>query len=208
MIHLPVNLETLGFVEREKSKGISVRNKCGRDFLYYALHYLFPEKFNPRQNNPVQIDSHNWLGINFKGHFSTFCAWTQLQFYKMPAFLRSLGLQLEINQVKVSGFWKLIYALLFSRMEYGEGVKLIEDRVNTGNIVGVDIALKYEGLLDHVMFVYGYDDENLYVFDTHQLPMLEYTKLTKDNRFYMKLPKAAIQKRWKKWSRVWSVDPK
>ncbi len=206
MIHLPINLETFGFVQREKYNSVSVRNKCGRDFLYYALHYMFPERFNQDKNNPEQIDSRRLLGINLKGSFSALFAWTQLQFYRMPVFFKSLGLRLEINRVHVSGFWKLMQTLLFSRMEYEEGVRLIQDRVDTGKVSGIDIALRYWGLLDHVMFVYGYDEDNLYVFDTHQIPSIEYTKLTVDNRFYMKLPKAVIQRRWKRWSRVWVVE--
>ncbi len=206
MIHLPINLETFGFVQREKHKGLSVRNKCGRDFLYYALHYYLPERFNKSINNPEQIDYQNMFGANFKGKSSTFLAWTQLQFYKMPDFLRSLGLGLEINNVKVSGFFKLIQSLLFPWMKFDDAVALIQNRVKEGKVTGVDIALKYSGLLDHVMFVYGYDEDSLYVFDTHQIPSLEYIKLTDNDNFYMKLPKSVIQKRWKRFSRVWMVN--
>ncbi len=206
MIHLPINLDTFGFVQREKNKGISVRNKCGRDFLYYALHYYAPQQFNQNINNPEQIDSKKLFGVNFKGAYSALFAWTQIQFFKLPMFLKSLGFRLEVNKLKVNNFFKLVYVLLFSRMKYEDGIKMIESRVDTGKVSGVDIALKFGGLLDHVMFVYGYDEENLYVFDTHQLSMLEYEKLTPDNRFYMKLPKVIIQKRWKRWSRVWSIE--
>lgn len=205
MTHLPINLETFGFVQREKHNGKPVHNKCGRDFLYYALHHLLPQKFNQDLNNPEQIDSKGLFGINIKGHWSTVFAWTQLQFYNMPSFLKSLGISLKINNIDISGFWKMVQTLLCSRMKFDEAIRLIQESVDCGKIVGVDIALKYGGLLDHVMFVYGYDEENLYVFDTHQIHSLEYTKLTEDARFYMKLPKAIIQKRWKRWSRVWEV---
>lgn len=206
MTNLPINLETFGFVQREKHDGITVRNKCGRDFLYYALHYLLPEKFNPNLNNPVQIDSSNLFGINFKGRLSILFAWTQLQFYKMPIFLKSLGIHLEINKVKISSFWKLVQALLFSRINYIEAIKLIQNNVDDGKVTGVDLALKYGGLLDHIMFVYGYDEENLYIFDTNKIPNLEYVKMTEDDRFYMRLSKAVIKQRWKRWSRVWIVE--
>jgi len=43
---LPLSLEKIGFVQREKKKdGSTVIYRCGRDFFYYALHFYFPEKF-------------------------------------------------------------------------------------------------------------------------------------------------------------------
>jgi len=41
---LPTNLDKFGFVEREKKNGKLVKNRCGRDFLYYTLHYYFPQR--------------------------------------------------------------------------------------------------------------------------------------------------------------------
>jgi hypothetical protein len=71
--------------------------------------------------------------------------------------------------------------------------------------VGINIGLKYGGLLDHVMFVYGYDAEVLYICDTHKVSILEYTKLFDNNRYFMKLSKEIIKKRWTKFSRVWEL---
>lgn len=207
MTHLPINLDTFNFVQREKHNGQIVKNKCGRDFLYYALHFLYPQSFNKTENNPEQIDKQKIFGLNFEGKSSIFFAWTQLQFYKMPNLLKSLNLRLIINGTLVTSFKRLIYALLFPRMDYEKAIKLIEKRVDTGKVSGIDIAIRYKGLLDHVMFVYGYDNENLYIFDTRQLEVLDYTKLTADDRFFMKLPKSTIRKNWKRWSRVWCIDP-
>lgn len=203
---LPIDIDTFGFVQRESYKGKTVRNKCGRDFLYYTLHYFFPHTFNAHVNNPEQIDDKNLFGMSFKGFNSVLFAWSQLQFYKMPKLLNSLGLSLKINDIKVSSFWKMIRVLLCSKKDVQDAIPTMQKAVDEGKVVGVDIALKYEGLLDHVMFVYGYDEENLYVFDTHQIPSIEYVKLTDDTRFYMKLPKSIVQKRWKRWSRVWVVE--
>ena len=63
------------------------------------------------------------------------------------------------------------------------------------------------GLLDHVMFVYRYDESNFYVFDSHQVSNLEYEKADGENRYYMKLPKSIVIKRWSKFGRVWIIRP-
>lgn len=206
MINLPINLDTFNFVQREKHQGQIVKNKCGRDFLYYALHFFYPQSFNKTENNTAQIDKQRIFGLNFEGKSSIFFAWTQLQFYKMPNFLKSLDLKLQINGIFISSFCKLIYALLFSRMSYEKAIKIVQDRIDSGGISGIDIAMKFGGLLDHIMFVYGYDEEYLYIFDTQQIPSLEYEKLTDDKKFYMRFRKLDIKKRWKRWSRVWTVD--
>ena len=63
MRHLPINSTNFGFVDREKIKGKRVTNRCGRDFLYYVLHYFYPEQFNALYNNPLEIEQKKIFGF-------------------------------------------------------------------------------------------------------------------------------------------------
>ena len=199
---LPKPIEQIGFVEREKDNGKSVKNKCGRDFLYYALNYYLPEKFNPQELSPTAIERKKLFGL----HLPSGLMWTQLQFLKLPSFLRQNGLVLSINNRKIDSFISFFVAILFSRLYISDALQKVEEAVNKGKVSGIDIGLKFGGLLDHIIFVYGYDEEALYVLDTHKVPMLEYTKLTDDNRHFMKLPKEVIKKRWTRFGRVWEME--
>ena len=84
-----------------------------------------------------------------------------------------------------------------------EAIEDIECAIKAGIVSGIDISIS--GLLDHIMFVYGYDDEYFYVLDTHQVPGLEYEKTTQDSRYIMKISKETIKRRWNKFGRVWIV---
>lgn len=202
MITLPIPLEKVGFVEREKSNGKAVKNRCGRDFLYYALHYCLPAVFHPSGINPIRIETERLFGIRLP----SWLMWTQLQFIYLPNYLKRYDLQLSINSRAISTFFDLASALLFSRISYEEAIVKIEDAIDNGKPVGVDVALKYLGLLDHVMFVYGYDSEFFYILDSHQVPILEYSKVSEDgNEYFMRLPKEIVRKRWMLFSRVWEL---
>jgi hypothetical protein len=202
MKNLPINLNTFGFVQREKLGNVTIKYKCGRDFVYYALNYYFPSEFNQNVNNPKQIDRENIFGLSVPTAFS----WSMLQFVKMPRLLNKYLLILRINKRKVDSFWNFIVAMIFSRISHDKAINLIENSIDRGNVVGVDIALRFQGLEDHIMFVYGYDEDNLYVFDTNKIPVLEYEKITDDEKFIMKLPRRVIKERWKKFSRVWEIS--
>jgi len=202
MISLPVELGKIGFVEREKINSATVKNKCGRDFLYYACNYYLPERFNTFSLNPVDIEHQGLFGLSLPAYL----AWTQLQFYKLPRFLKENKLSLVINNKSISTFTDFVVAIVFLRMSYEKAINTIEQRVNSGHVVGVDISLGFFGLLDHVMFVYGYDTENLYVLDTHKVSHLHYEKITDDNRYMLKLSKKEILDRWSIFSRVWEVN--
>ena len=95
------------------------------------------------------------------------------------------------------------------RISANDALSVVETSVNKGKVSAIDIGINTFGLVDHVLFVYGYDDKNLFVFDTQKLPVLEYEKQTKeeDNRFIMKLSKQIVHKRWTRWGRVWTVMP-
>jgi hypothetical protein len=200
IIHLKKPLATIGFYEREKVNGRIVANKCGRDFLYYVLNYHYEADFNSTKNNPLQIDRGGLFGYPMPAAL----AWTQLQFSKVPNFLNNLQLELYINKKGVKSFISFIQAILFARLSYEEAMKNIESAVINNQTVGIDISLGWEGLLDHVLFVYGYDEQNLYVVDTHKVLGLEYQSV-EDSIYYYKLPKSTIKRRWTRFGRVWKV---
>ena len=87
--------------------------------------------------------------------------------------------------------------------EVTEKFENLEEAIDAGFVVGIDFPFSLLGLINHVIFVYGYDENNLYVFDTHQVLGLEYEKITDDNRYIMKIPKNIIEKRWTRFGRVW-----
>ena len=80
----------------------------------------------------------------------------------------------------------------------------VEKSIDAGSAVGIDIAVGMGGLLDHVMFVYGYDADNLYIFETTETP-IEYERLPGEFPHIMKLSKYEIRKRWTKFGRLWEV---
>jgi hypothetical protein len=203
MPFLPINKKTFGFVQREKIKGKTQKNKCGRDFLYYCLNYYYPQKFNSKNLNPLEIERKRIFGYKI----SPFFAWTSLQFVKIPKSFNQLDLELQINGRKIHSFSEFLISMCVpNRRSVKETLEEIESAIKNKCAIGIDIALDKTGLFDHVMFVYGYDKDNIYVFDTHQVPGLEYEKMTKDNRFIMKLPKRILSQRWALFSRVWKVS--
>ena len=202
---LPIDLETFDFVEREYANEKLVRNKCGRDFLYYSLHYYFPDKFNRNKNNPILIDEDKIFGFPVNDTFS----WLLIQFFKVPALFKKLGLSLSINDKQIKNFASFVFSIINPNKKSAENaITEVENNVDSGFSVGIDVSMGFFGLADHVIFVYGYDKNNLYVFDTHQAPGLEYKKITEDNRYFMKLPKEIIKKRWTRFGRVWIITKK
>ncbi|KKU50714.1 MAG: hypothetical protein UX74_C0041G0003 [Parcubacteria group bacterium GW2011_GWA2_47_10b] len=203
MTSLSINLDQFGFVQRERdTQGRVYKNRCGRDFLYYTLNYYLPDKFNAKVNNPEQITRRNLFGLKIP----SFLAWTTLQFIYVPSLFARMGLSLEINNRRINTWFDLLKAIFSpSRLGWEQRIKEIERAVDNSQVSGINISLGLNGLLDHVIFVYSYDEENLYVFDTHQVAGLEYEKITQDDRYIMKLPKSVIKKRWSRFGRVWIV---
>lgn len=203
---LPIDLDEFGFVEREKRKGKPIVFRCGRDFLYYSLAYYKSEIFNPSGISPALIEKRGIFGLRIPW----WMMWSALQFNKVPKIFKKYNLYLAINDKQIRHYFDFLFAFLFPKKISAQyAISVVEANVNKGEVSGIDISISLFGLVDHVLFVYGYDDENLFVFDTHKLPKLEYEKLTKDgdNKFIMKLPKAVIYKRWSRWGRVWTVTP-
>jgi len=198
----PINLKTFGFVTREKLGDKTVIYRCGRDFIYYALHFYFPEKYNPFNNSASELENKNKLGLKLPW----WLMWSLLQFRKMPKLLESEGLVLNINGREIDSWFQLVLGFTIpSRPSYEEVVRAVEDAIEKGEVVGVDFSIKIGGLVDHILFVYGYDDEHLYLFDTNKIPHLEYEKITDDDRFIMKLSKEELKKRLGPFSRIWKV---
>lgn len=185
---------------RETINGKYAANKCGRDFLYLALHFYHPAVFSAETLNPQDIDRQGLLGTPVPAWLS----WTQVQFKRTAEFLGRYGLTLRINDHKISGYWSFVCAILFSRKDVDIALSQIYAAIDAGKVAGIDISLGLGGLLDHVLFVYGYDDENLYVFDTHTILGLEYIQTTIRPQLY-KLPNNIIRSRWTRFGRVWTV---
>lgn len=201
---LSINLDDFGFVEREKVGGHLVKNRCGRDFLYYVLAYYYPDFNNPRNRSPKTIED---LGL-FGPRIPDWLIWTGLSFQKVPAYLKSFGLRLHINGRLIDDFPRLLLSLVAPRKQtWKQAIETIEHSVSRGYACGLDISTGWYGLKDHVMFVYGCDDDDLYVFDTHQAEKVNYQKLTADNdkRYIMKLSRQTAEKSWSRWSRIWVI---
>ena len=207
--HLPIDLDSFGFVLREKDiNGNTVKNRCGRDFLYYSLNFLFPQEFSPVAQYPKLIEEKNIFGYRLPSYL----IWTGLSFKKVPRLLSNHNLEIRINSVLINSYFDFAYSLFSSKKySFADAITTIKSRVDAGKIVGIDMAVNLSGLADHVMFVYGYDDENLYVFDTHQAHGITYSKVTapNDQRFIMKLPFSIIEEKWKMyWNRIWEINPR
>ena len=135
---LPVDIEKFGFVEREKVGSKTLTNRCGRDFLYYTLHYYFPDKFNPQGLNPREIETQKLFGFRLP----SWLMWTQLQFFNLAKYLKSNNVKLVINEKEIGSFLNFFSANLFSRITYERAIEKIEQSINNGIAVGVDIGLK------------------------------------------------------------------
>lgn len=199
MKNLPIDLNTFPFFEREKAGRKTVRNRCGRDFLFYALAFYLPSKFGLGKLNAYALEHEGYFGVSVPAYL----AWTQIQFLRVPQYFRKLGLQIFISDRRINSFFGFVYANLFSRMSYEKAITSIEKMINGGEVAGVDITIGYGGLLDHVLFVYGYDADNFYVFDTIRAP-IGYAPVGGDEHT-LKLPKTEVKKRWTRFGRVWRV---
>ena len=202
---LNIDLDKFGFVQRERINNKALADQCGRDFFYYVLNYYFPDLHNKNKGNPQEISKSGLFGWSW---LPVWLIWTGLTFKNVSKYLKSLGLKFYINNKEIKNYFDFFLGMLPLRsLSFEKGIMEIEKAVDSGHVVGVDISIALGGLADHVMFVYGYDDGNLYVFDTHQAGGLEYEKLTPegDNRFIMKLPREIVRKRWTVFNRVWVV---
>jgi hypothetical protein len=196
---LQKNIANFSYVNREIINEKVVGNKCGRDFLYYALNFYFPDTFNAFKHSPITIDRQRLFGKPVPA----WLAWTQIQFANVANYLKHQGLRLRINDRLITGYFSFVAAILFSRKTFADAILQTKSLVDANHAVGIDISLGFGGLLDHVLFVYGYDEQNLYVFDTHRVASLEYEP--QNHKHVFKLPISVIEKRWTRFGRVWEV---
>lgn len=201
---LPVDLATFGFAQREKNGERTVKFRCGRDFLYYALHYYKPAVYNPQDLPPKKIEDERLFGMKLPW----WLMWTSLQFIRLFPLLRGEGLDLSINGKAIQN-WPAFFLCFVAprRITAEKAMSIVEHSIDRGEVSGIDISLGLFGLVDHVMFVFAYDADYLYVFDTQKLEKLEYIKITPDDdqRFVLKLPREVIKKRWTHFGRVWTI---
>lgn len=200
MYSLSRPISDVPFVARESARGVVVGNKCGRDFLYYALHFLRPTESAVMVQSPCTLETRAMFGPPVP----SWLAWTMIQFWRAPRYLRSIDLRWTINGVQIKSYWSLVRAIVTARLSYDDAMALVESRIQANQVVGIDISLGWGGLLDHVVFVYGYDAESLYVFDTHRVAALEYEPLIES--YYFRLPKTIVKQRWTRFGRVWTLD--
>lgn len=195
-------INQIDWVGREQRKGKTVSNKCGRDFLYLALNYLYPEKYNPETNSPVLIETRRLFGFPVPPYL----AWTQIQFFNLAGFLKKENIELKINDKKINSYLSFVWGNLFSKISYTEALDKIEKCIDKDIPCAVDISIAggIMVLLDHVMFVYGYDEENLYVIDSHTVKNVGYELIDEKAHLY-KLSKSIIRSRWSKFGRVWEM---
>lgn len=200
MKHLPINLDTFSFYSREVVNGKVLKNRCGRDFLYYALVYKRNSEYGKGKIEANQLEQNGDFGVSVPA----WLAWIQIQFMKVHKYLKKKDLYLKINNRRIYSFFTFISAILFSRISFQDAMLCVESNIDERFVVGIDVSIGFGGLLDHVMFVYGYDDKNLYVFETTNTP-INYTSISNKYPQVMQLPKAEIQKRWTRFGRVWEV---
>ncbi|OGJ05681.1 hypothetical protein A2456_03310 [Candidatus Nomurabacteria bacterium RIFOXYC2_FULL_36_19] len=200
MKSLPIDLNTFAFFRREKVDGKTVHNRCGRDFLFYALAFYFPDKFGVNKITAYNLEHEGHFGVSVPSYL----AWMQIQFSRVPEYFKKFGLQLIINDYKINSFFIFVRVILFSRISYENAIQNIEKVVDRGEVAGVDISVGYGGLLDHVLFVYGYDAESFYVFETTETP-IQYESVDTRNPQVMRISKKEIKKRWTHFGRVWNV---
>jgi hypothetical protein len=191
MNKLNKDLEDFNFRKRKEGE----KNKCGRDFLYYVLDFY----------NSGKCKTLNSLDreLGFKAPF--YLAWSLIQFANIGRFLKQNNLKMTINNFKIKSFFDFFSAISYSKSSYEEAIHKIEESINKNIACGIDISIGFGGLLDHVMFVYGYDEENLYVIDAVFVEGLGYKKFS-DNEHLKKLPKKTIADRWSRFGRFWIVE--
>lgn len=203
---LPIDLKTFGFFHREHHYGREIESRCMRDFLCYSLEYYEPALFGPNSLSPKIIEKKNLFGWKLPENFM----WTALHLKNVPFLFSTFGLQLFINKKPISSWWACFSALInpSHHLSADQAIALLEEHVSKGKPSAVDITIQPYWVDDHVMFVFAYDEDNFYLFDTHFVDGIGYEKITEhsDGRFIMRLPKAKIKEKWTRWGRVWAVE--
>ena len=210
MIKLPVQLEHFGFVAREHdNNGRIKKNRCGRDALYYVLHYYFPDAFSPKALNPEAIEKKRIFGFKIPDWFP-FYSGTALS--KTPAILKGLGISTFANGKLLKTGFEFFDACLFrnkkERLGFGRVKEEIAGFLTKGVACVIDLPAPEVGLfMNHVLFVYGIDEAYLYVIDTHKLSCFEYENADEEEgRYFMRFPLQDVERRWHQGGVLWVFE--
>lgn len=208
--HARINLDTFPFLTREIGpNGKTVANKCGRDFLAYAFAHLRPQEFSALGLQTFERS----IGIRMPPSL----VWTGLSFFGLIDFLNRNNLELSINDVPCRSRIDLWKALWWPKnIGYLKALSIAGNALSHNRAVGIDISMGFNGLANHVMYVWAIRESDTIVFDTHKVGGLEYEHVHHDvdgfpidpARFVMRLPMTVIENRWRRWSRVWVVRKK
>jgi len=197
--HLNWRIDDIPVVARETDqRGRSIPFRCGRDFIFYALAFHRKPVRHPKDLESLLRGTKvpSWL------------IFTMFHVKNVPKLLQQNGLQLVINGKAVSSWAQLVLRLAIPVSVSWETVEReVQQAMAANKAISIDISLGWWGLLDHVLFVYGEDDDNFYVLDTHSITGLPYERVH-SKLFFMKLPKLEVKKRLKLFSLVWKVVPR
>lgn len=207
MVKLPIDLNTFGFVTRERDqKGRIKKNRCGRDALYYVFHYYFPDVFSPGKLNPEKIERERFFGFKILDNFP---AYSGTALNKVPQVLRKFGITTEANGRLLAGGRKFLSTCLFrekrGRLPFVKLKQEIISLLNLGIACVIDLPAPEMGFgMNHVMFIYGIDDGYLYVIDTWKLECFEYEKIgNSESKYLMKFAFKDIVRRWNLGGVLW-----
>lgn len=196
-----INLQNFGFVQREKKNNRIVKNRCLRDFLYYVLHYYFPEVFNPDFITPQVIEDIRLFGFKIPEYLPAGGA----QYSGIAKLLRAYKLKLELNGKKIQNKKDFLKYFIFKRgISYDNLIKLIKEYLKNNIACGIDVPIKL--LYDHIIFVYKIDKANIYLIDTHKSSYVNYKKISKNkNKFLMAYKLEDLKKDWDFRGLLWAV---
>lgn len=166
--------------------------------MYIALNFYDDKKFNNIKNYPVELEKKFGIRVN------PLLSFTMLQFKDLIKFLTKENYNLSINRKSVTSFRDFIKQIIFSKISFHQAIDEIKKSIDNNVACGIDVPIKYKGLLDHVMFVYGYDEDNLFVIDTRKVKYLNYSHWQKQ-QFLFRISLEEIENRWTRFGRVWIV---
>ncbi|MFT5179828.1 MAG: hypothetical protein ACI9GH_000212 [Candidatus Paceibacteria bacterium] len=198
---LKINLNNFSFIERECSKNNKTKtNRCLRDFLYYALHFYYPKKFNNEELNAEKIEDQRLFGFKIKEGFP----FGGGQYSKITPFLNENNLYLEVNNKKIRNLWDFILAFFFKNLSYKKLIIFINKNIENNIPIGIDVPAGL--VMDHVMFVYKIDEKGIYLIDSHKAPNIPYTNISNESgKFVMFMNFKDLKRIWNWRGLVWVV---
>lgn len=196
-----INFKNFGFVQREKKNNKIVKNRCLRDFLYYTLHYYFPEIFNPDFINPQIIENIRLFGFKIPEYLPAGGA----QYSGIAKLLKAYNLKLELNGRLIKSKIDFLNVFLIKRrITYDNLIKIVKKYLKNNITCGIDVPITL--FYDHIMFVCKIDKENIYLIDTHKAKNIKYKKISKDeNEFVMAYKLSDLKKDWDFRGLAWAV---